>query len=154
MSSKTLSAQARAGGVDARRLDLLFESAPGAPYYGQPVPKPPSGPPPPVATMPKQEPPLRARVDGPQGPPPPPPNMSPEDARKFERIYGTTPEAKQALTEKFGLTGILEALLGRLGPRLCLLQVVRMHDPHLNTLALGLDLTGAALRRRRKPCGG
>jgi len=46
---------------------------------------------------------------------------------KYQRIFGSTPQAAQALKEKFGLTGILE--------------VVRMHDPHLNTLALGMDLT-------------
>lgn len=73
---------------------------------------------------------------GPPGPPtnqasthvpPMPPNLSNEDQQKFQQIYGTTPQAAKAQREKFGLTGILE--------------VVRMHDPHLNTLALGMDLT-------------
>jgi len=132
----------------------------GAGYYPAQVPvKPPMAPPPQppannMAAAPKadarrdvqeqfarmQPPPANAQLPpapGFGGPPPAPPqvlqpptmpaNLSPEDQLKFQQIYGTTPQAAKALKEKFGLTGILE--------------VVRMHDPHLNTLALGMDLT-------------
>ena len=94
---------------------------------GQVPVKPPMAPPP--------QPPANNMAAAPQadgGPPPAPPqvlqqpampaNLSPEDQMKFQQIYGTTPQAANALKDKFGLTGILE--------------VVRMHDPHLNTLAL------------------
>eukprot|EP00913_Durusdinium_trenchii_P019250 g18092.t1 len=78
--------------------------------------------------QPPQQPPPGAQAPAPQiSIPPLPPGLSAEDQLKYQRIFGSTPQAAQALKEKFGLTGILE--------------VVRMHDPHLNTLALGMDLT-------------
>jgi len=57
-----------------------------------------------------------------------PEGLTPEEQRKYEALYCTTLKASHALRDKFGMVGILE--------------VVRMSDPHLNTLALGMDLTG------------
>mmetsp|Transcript_70976 Transcript_70976/g.169338 ORF Transcript_70976/g.169338 Transcript_70976/m.169338 type:complete len:304 (-) Transcript_70976:89-1000(-) len=57
-----------------------------------------------------------------------PENLTPEEQRKHQALYVTTLQASHALRDKFGMVGILE--------------VVRMSDPHLNTLALGMDLTG------------
>jgi len=90
----------------------------------------------------------------PQGPPPPlaPPLLSPlaqnaqasqrpmteEDRKKEEMLYLTTPEAERAAREKYGLLGIL--------------KVIRMTDPDLNTLALGMDLTTLGLNLNSPEC--
>lgn len=109
-------------------------------------------PPPPPSQAP-QVPPTQAPA--PQGPPPcAPPLMSPpsqpapanrtaeetaEDVRKKEEmLYLTTPEAERAAREKYGLLGIL--------------KVIRMTDPDLNTLALGMDLTTLGLNLNSPEC--
>merc|ERR1712003_309350 len=90
----------------------------------------------------------------PQGPPPlAPPQMSPpaqpiqascssemseDDWKKEEMLYLTTPEAERAAREKYGLLGIL--------------KVIRMTDPDLNTLALGMDLTTLGLNLNSPEC--
>ncbi|CAE7805611.1 VIP2 [Symbiodinium sp. CCMP2592] len=58
-----------------------------------------------------------------------PENLTPEEQRKHQALYVTTLQASHALRDKFGMMGILEA--------------VRMSDPHLNMLALGMDPTGS-----------
>ncbi|CAE6937724.1 VIP2 [Symbiodinium natans] len=110
-----------------------------APAGGQPtaggvrVLQPPTGPP---AQAPAQAPGSPTQVGQPIPPPEPfqvvpanmPDNLTPEEQRKHQALYCTTLQASHALRDKFGMVGILE--------------VVRMSDPHLNTLALGMDLTG------------
>merc|ERR1719282_918035 len=62
-----------------------------------------------------------------------------EDVRKKEEmLYLTTPEAERAAREKYGLLGIL--------------KVIRMTDPDLNTLALGMDLTTLGLNLNSPEC--
>lgn len=53
-------------------------------------------------------------------------------------LYLTTPEAERAAREKYGLLGIL--------------KVIRMTDPDLNTLALGMDLTTLGLNLNSPEC--
>lgn len=95
----------------------------------------PRGPPPPLA--PRGPPPL--------APPPQPPARDGADAtplgeeeRKNDALHLTTPEAEKAAREKYGLLGILE--------------VIRMNDSDLNTLALGLDLTTLGLDLNSPDC--
>merc|ERR1719183_233639 len=64
--------------------------------------------------------------------------MTEEDRKKEETLYLTTPEAERAAKEKYGLLGIL--------------KVIRMTDPDLNTLALGLDLTTLGLNLNSPEC--
>lgn len=64
--------------------------------------------------------------------------LSEEDRRKEEMLYLTTPEAERAAREKYGLLGIL--------------KVIRMTDPDLNTLALGMDLTTLGLNLNSPEC--
>lgn len=66
------------------------------------------------------------------------PEMTEEDRRKEEMLYMTTEEAEQAAREKYGLLGIL--------------KVIRMTDPDLNTLALGMDLTTLGLNLNSPEC--
>jgi len=63
---------------------------------------------------------------------------SEEDRKKEEMLYLTTPEAERASREKYGLLGIL--------------KVIRMTDPDLNTLALGMDLTTLGLNLNSPEC--
>mmetsp|Transcript_30014 Transcript_30014/g.61986 ORF Transcript_30014/g.61986 Transcript_30014/m.61986 type:complete len:299 (+) Transcript_30014:54-950(+) len=101
-------------------------------------PPPPSGPPVLGAPAPaRASTPVLAVTEGQAIPPPEPfqvvpaqmpENLTPEEQRKHQALYVTTLQASHALRDKFGMVGILE--------------VVRMSDPHLNTLALGMDLTG------------
>lgn len=63
---------------------------------------------------------------------------SEEGAKKEEMLYLTTPEAERAAREKYGLLGIL--------------KVIRMTDPDLNTLALGMDLTNLGLNLNSPEC--
>lgn len=102
-------------------------------------------PPPPPSQAPYVPPAPQAPV--PQGPPPlAPPLMSPTQARELsdeerkreEMLYLTTPEAERAAREKYGLLGIL--------------KVIRMTDPDLNTLALGMDLTTLGLNLNSPEC--
>mmetsp|Transcript_85884 Transcript_85884/g.270684 ORF Transcript_85884/g.270684 Transcript_85884/m.270684 type:complete len:429 (+) Transcript_85884:53-1339(+) len=108
-------------------------------------------PPPPPSQAPHVPP---SQPPAPQGPPPlAPPLMSPpaqpsqssrsgelseEDRKKEEMLYLTTPEAERAAREKYGLLGIL--------------KVIRMTDPDLNTLALGMDLTTLGLNLNSPEC--
>lgn len=79
-----------------------------------------------------------------QGPPPTAPNMarpgemSEEERRAEEMLFLTTPEAQKAAREKYGLLGIL--------------KVIKMTDPDLNTLALGMDLTTLGLNLNSPEC--
>lgn len=61
-----------------------------------------------------------------------------EERKKEEMLYLTTPEAQRAAREKYGLLGIL--------------KVIRMTDPDLNTLALGMDLTTLGLNLNSPEC--
>jgi len=67
-----------------------------------------------------------------------PGTMTEEERRKEEMLYLTTPEAERAAREKYGLLGIL--------------KVIRMTDPDLNTLALGMDLTTLGLNLNSPEC--
>jgi len=67
-----------------------------------------------------------------------PGELSEEDRKKEEMLYLTTPEAERAAREKYGLLGIL--------------KVIRMTDPDLNTLALGMDLTTLGLNLNSPEC--
>lgn len=64
--------------------------------------------------------------------------LSEEVRKKEEMLYLTTPEAERAAREKYGLLGIL--------------KVIRMTDPDLNTLALGMDLTTLGLNLNSPEC--
>merc|ERR1712038_943358 len=64
--------------------------------------------------------------------------LSEENRKKEEMLYLTTPEAERAAREKYGLLGIL--------------KVIRMTDPDLNTLALGMDLTTLGLNLNSPEC--
>jgi len=64
--------------------------------------------------------------------------LSEEDRKKEEMLYLMTPEAERAAREKYGLLGIL--------------KVIRMTDPDLNTLALGMDLTTLGLNLNSPEC--
>merc|ERR1719382_681724 len=63
---------------------------------------------------------------------------SDEERKKEEMLYLKTPEAERAAREKYGLLGIL--------------KVIRMTDPDLNTLALGMDLTTLGLNLNSPEC--
>jgi len=65
-------------------------------------------------------------------------DLSEEEHKKEEKLYLTTPEAERAAREKYGLLGIL--------------KVIRMTDPDLNTLALGMDLTTLGLNLNSPEC--
>jgi len=64
--------------------------------------------------------------------------LSLEARKREEMLYLTTPEAERAAREKYGLLGIL--------------NVIRMTDPDLNTLALGMDLTTLGLNLNSPEC--
>mmetsp|Transcript_15058 Transcript_15058/g.45133 ORF Transcript_15058/g.45133 Transcript_15058/m.45133 type:complete len:406 (-) Transcript_15058:63-1280(-) len=140
------------GGMGSRVLGGVVE-VPGSPaamaasgrvLLAQPPPPPPSQAP----LVPPSQPPA------PQGPPPLAPTLmsapsqastpsrpgelSEEDRKKEEMLYLTTPEAERAAREKYGLMGIL--------------KVIRMTDPDLNTLALGMDLTTLGLNLNSPEC--
>lgn len=61
-----------------------------------------------------------------------------EERLKEELRYHSTPEAERSAREKYGLLGIL--------------KVIRMTDPDLNTLALGMDLTNLGLNLNSPEC--
>jgi len=129
--------------VTAGRASHLAQPELSRSLHAQPPPPPSQAP-----HVPPSQPPA------PQGPPPlAPPLMSPpaqpsqpsragelsdEDRRKEEMLYLTTPEAERAAREKYGLLGIL--------------KVIRMTDPDLNTLALGMDLTTLGLNLNSSEC--
>lgn len=96
-----------------------------APYVPPTQPPVPQGPPP--SAPPLMSPPLQR-----------PSEMSEEDRKKEEMLYLMTPEAERAAREKYGLLGIL--------------KVIRMTDPDLNTLALGMDLTTLGLNLNSPEC--
>eukprot|EP00448_Togula_jolla_P027726 CAMPEP_0170650444 /NCGR_PEP_ID=MMETSP0224-20130122/45806_1 /TAXON_ID=285029 /ORGANISM="Togula jolla, Strain CCCM 725" /LENGTH=322 /DNA_ID=CAMNT_0010982107 /DNA_START=16 /DNA_END=982 /DNA_ORIENTATION=+ len=92
--------------------------------HAQPPPPPPSQAP----HVPPTQPPT------PQGPPPSaPPLMSATD-----EMHYVSSEADRAAREKYGLLGIL--------------KVIRMTDPDLNQLALGMDLTTLGLNLNSPEC--
>merc|ERR1719382_476726 len=67
-----------------------------------------------------------------------PSDLSEEERKKEEMLYLKTPEAERAAREKYGLLGIL--------------KVIRMTDPDLNMLALGMDLTTLGLNLNSPEC--
>lgn len=103
------------------------------------------GPPPPPSQAPLVPP---AQPHAPQGPPPTGLPLVPatqarakseeERINEQEELHSGSPEAEKAAREKYGLLGIL--------------KVIRMTDPDLNTLALGMDLTNLGLNLNSPEC--
>lgn len=98
-------------------------------------------PPPPPSQAPHVSP---AQPPTPLGPPPSaPPLMSPpaplsSGSSRSGEMMAMSEEAERAAREKYGLLGIL--------------KVIRMTDPDLNTLALGMDLTTLGLNLNSPEC--
>lgn len=155
MGPPTTTGQADVG-FNFQKKEAIASSAPAPGRLGQPdLARVLHTQPPPPPSQAPQVPPTQSPA--PQGPPPcAPPLMSPpsqpapsastatgdglaDDARKKEEmLYLTTPEAEKAAREKYGLLGIL--------------KVIRMTDPDLNTLALGMDLTTLGLNLNSPEC--